>query len=175
MFVCLYIYTLVTKSNSKSNEKNKNKANKRYGYENRIIAIKDILMALNFLRTMKDLKVRAHENSQVREILKFSKPTFLSMQEQLQRIANDQISTIHDTLCQVSDWKKDLFSTPFYIFVYFFKMYMYIYVYEYLFFFWKKNNKNKIIIDFKNKFGGAMPDFGDTRIILFSKILLTCL
>ncbi|ETO09891.1 hypothetical protein RFI_27488 [Reticulomyxa filosa] len=64
-------------------KKNKNKANKRYGCENTIIATTSILMTLNFLQAMKDLKVRAqetHENLQVREILEFGKQTFPSMQ-----------------------------------------------------------------------------------------------
>ncbi|ETN99173.1 hypothetical protein RFI_38308, partial [Reticulomyxa filosa] len=96
--VCLHVYALVTKSNSKSNEKNKNKANKRYGCENEIIATTSILMALNFLQAKKHMKVR--------EILEFGKQTFPSMQEQSQQIANDQLRSIHDTSRQMFDWEK---------------------------------------------------------------------
>ncbi|ETO01638.1 hypothetical protein RFI_35802 [Reticulomyxa filosa] len=79
--------------------KKNNEADERYGCENRIIghrlqkslSTKNIPTALNFCKTLKDLKVWAQE---ARENLQF------------QQIANDQLCTIHDTSRQVSNGEK---------------------------------------------------------------------
>ncbi|ETO16546.1 hypothetical protein RFI_20793 [Reticulomyxa filosa] len=65
-----------------------------------------ILMALNFLQTMKDLKMLHKKHVKTCEILEFGKPTFTSLRKQWQRITNEQLCDIHNTSRQVSNWEK---------------------------------------------------------------------